>query len=130
MFVGSKHSVKRWLAALVLATIPTTSFGWIATNGLIVEKSPGGFAVPYRGLSGPRDFWCAAGDYVIRELNLPADTLIFRTSSPPRRAGEGITFSLSAENAKKPGLLLLSGSRGITAAYARDFCQQLTIESD
>ena len=122
--------MKRFLAALVLATLPTTAPAWIAQNGLVVERAPGGFHVPYRGLSGARDFWCAAGDYVVRELNLPPDTLIYRTSSPPRRAGQGIRFSLSSDGATKPGIVLLSGGRGVSAALARELCEAIRIESD
>ena len=122
--------MKHLVTALIFALTPTMAPAWIAQNGLIVEERAGGFHVPYRGLSGARDFWCAAGDYVIRELNLPPDTLIYRTSSPPRRSGDGIRFSLRPEGAKKPGLLLLSGKRGVSAALAREFCQALTIESD
>lgn len=120
----------RLAAALILAVWPTLAPAWIAQNGLIVEDTAGGFNVPYRGLSGARDFWCAAGDCVIRELKLPPDTMIYRTSSPPRRSGDGIRFSLSAEGAKKPGLFLLSGRRGVSASLAREFCRDITIESD
>lgn len=122
--------MKTLVTALTLLTLPATANAWIAQNGLIVEKSPGGFTVPYRGLSGARDFWCAAGDYVLRELNLTPDTLIFRTSSPPRRSGQGISFSLSPEGARKPGLLLWSGQRGVSASLAREFCNDLPHESD
>ena len=121
--------MKHLLAALALLTLPTTASAWMAQNGLKVECAPGGFHVPYRGLSGPRDFWCAAGDYVVRELGMSPDTLIYRTSSPPRRSGQGIRFSLNPEGAKKPGLLLLSGRRGVSAALARSFCDKLEIES-
>lgn len=110
------------LAALVLAAAPAQAF--IARNGLVVESAPGGaFEVLYRGLSGASDFWCAAGDYVIRELRLSPDTRIYRLSSPPRRSGQGITFSLSSEGAKRTGLALLSGGRSISAAHARQLCQ-------
>lgn len=122
--------MKTLCAALILLGLPTSAPAWMAQNDLIVEPSPGGFTVPYRGLSGARDFWCAAGDYVIRELDLSPDTLIFRTSSPPRRSGQGISFSLSPESAKKPGLFLLSGRRGVSASLAREFCRDLPIESD
>ena len=75
--------------------LPAQAF--MATNDLIVEPaSDGSFHVPYRGLNGASDFWCAAGDYVIRSLHMSPDTRIFRLSSPPRRAGQGITFSLSS----------------------------------
>ncbi|MCG6885543.1 MAG: hypothetical protein LJE62_17480 [Silicimonas sp.] len=121
--------MKRLIAIALLATLPTAAPGWIADNGLVVHPVPGGFEVPYRGLSGARDFWCAAGDFVVDELDLPPDTLIFRTSSPPRRSGQGMTFSLSPEAAKKPGILLLSGKRGVSAALARGLCHRFEIES-
>lgn len=108
---------------------PVASHAWVADNGLIVEPGGGEFHVPYRGLTGARDFWCAAGDYVIDKLELPPDTLIFRTSSPPRRAGKGISFSLSVSNAKKPGLFVFGKQKGLTAAHARDFCNRLKVES-
>ena len=121
--------MKRLVFACLIALVPTAAPAWLAQNGLIVKPSPGGFEVPYRGLSGARDFWCAAGDYVVRELGRSPDTLIYRTSSPPRRSGQGIRFSLSPEGAKKPGIFLLSGRRGVSAGMARDFCQKLDRES-
>ena len=103
--------------------LSTTAQAFIASNGLLVEDAAGGdFRVPYRGLSAASDFWCAAGDYVVRDLGLPPDTRVFRTSSPPRRGGDGMTFSLSPSNAKKSGLGLFSNSRGLTAAHARQLC--------
>ena len=117
--------MRRQLAALfvsVTAAFPAQAF--LASNDLKVEPAAGGaFHVPYPGLSGARDFWCAAGDYVVRELGLPPDTRIYRTSSPPRRAGEGITFSLSPENARRPGLVHFGPGMGLTAAHARQFCE-------
>ncbi len=121
--------MKRLTAALLIAFTPSAAPAWIAKNGLIVEPVPGGFEVPYRGLSAAREFWCAAGDYVVRELDLPPDTLIFRTSSPPRRSGQGIRFSLSPEGAKKPGIILLSGRRGVSASLARTMCDDFKFES-
>ena len=109
-------------AILAMTTLPANAF--LATNKLLVRDTEGGtFEVPYRGLSGPSDFWCAAGDYVIRELNLPPDTRIYRTSSPPRRSGQGMTFSLSSEGAKATGLAFFSRGRGVTASHARQLCE-------
>ena len=120
------------MAAALIMACATPASAFIAENSLIVRSTGGGtFEVPYRGLSGPRDFWCAAGDYVIRELGLPPNTRVYRTSSPPRRAGQGMTFSLSAANAKKTGLVLLSRGRGVTAGHARHLCEQhFLIETD
>lgn len=109
------------LALASLAAAPASAF--VATNGLIVHATPsGGFEVPYRGLSGASDFWCAAGDYVVRELGLAPATRIFRTSPPPRRSGEGITFSLSPEGATATGLVLWGGGGSISASHARLLC--------
>ena len=57
-------------AFLFLATaVPSHAF--MAKNDLVVVAlGADTFEVPYRGLSGASDFWCAAGDYVVRELNL------------------------------------------------------------
>lgn len=115
--------MKRILILAILAATPASAF--IAENDLIVRPSGGNsFEVPYRGLSGASQFWCAAGDYVVRELNQPVSTKIFRTSSPPRRAGSGITFSLSPEGATRTGLFVLGNPKGISASFARALCGQ------
>lgn len=123
--------IRSALTAALLLALAAPAQAFIARNGLVVEPAPGGtFEVPYRGLSGVSDFWCAAGDYVVRDLGMPADTRIFRVSSPPRRAGQGITFSLSPEGAKKTGLLLLGDGRGVSAAHARQMCDTPRLVAD
>ena len=105
----------------LLTAVPSHAF--MAKNDLVVVPlGADSFEVPYRGLSGASDFWCAAGDYVVRDLHLPPTTRIYRTSSPPRRAGQGIAFSLSGRDAKKSGLVFHSGGSGLTAAHARQLC--------
>ena len=114
---------------LILTTIAAVflaqpSLAFVSQNGLVVEpRGESRFDIPYRGLSGDSDFWCAAGDYVLRELNLAPSTRIYRLNSPPRRAGQGISFSLSPEGAKRPGFFILSRDRGVSAAFARSFCE-------
>lgn len=110
------------LVAGFATAVPATAF--VAQNDLVVE--PGGsdsFAIPYRGESGAPAFWCAAGDYVLRELGLPASTRIYRISEGPRRSGEGISFSLSADGAQHSGLAVFGNSDlGISANHARALC--------
>lgn len=119
------------LTASVLIALAAPAQAFIAKNSLVVSPSgDGSFTVPYRGLSGASDFWCAAGDYVVRGLNMPSDTRIYRLSSPPRRAGQGITFSLSPEGAKRTGLALLGGGRSVSAAHARQLCKPPRIIED
>ncbi|NNL35305.1 MAG: hypothetical protein HKP35_05765 [Silicimonas sp.] len=122
---------------LILATLLTTAAlagpasAFIAKNGLIVEPSgTNRFEVPYRGLSGTSDFWCAAGEYVVRRLNMPPSTRIYRVSRPPRRSGQGIAFSLSSEGATRTGLLLLSGRSSVTASHARLLCDVPNLTAD
>lgn len=116
-------------SALLMAALPAQAF--IAKNRLIVEPRPDGtFEVPYRGLSGASDFWCAAGDYVARELGLPPSTEIFRLSSPPRRGGQGVVFSLSPEGARKTGLFLFGGGNSVSASHARALCDVKLLHAD
>jgi hypothetical protein len=110
------------LIALALAT-PTSAF--VARNDLVIEPvTATEFTIPYRGLSGAPDFWCAAGDYVIQRLHLLPTTRIYRLSPPPRRSGEGIRFSLRPDGAAASGLAVFgSPDRGISAATAQALCQ-------
>lgn len=112
------------LSILSLALMSQQASAFVASNGLVVEANgQSEFTVPYRGLSGDTDFWCAAGDYVVRDLGLSPSTRIYRLNSPPRRSGQGITFSLSSEGAKSPGWFILSRDRGLRASFARSFCE-------
>lgn len=113
------------LSAIASAVFPAAASAWIASNGLIVKPTgQTSFEVPYRGKSGARDFWCAAGDYVRSELNLPGNTRIYRTSPVPRRSGQGIRFSLSPEGAQPSGLAVLGGHRSISAVHAVTLCRE------
>ncbi|RVW00001.1 hypothetical protein EKE94_02130 [Mesobaculum littorinae] len=113
--------------ATVLAATPALA-GFQAENALYVEPAGNtSFDVPYRGgRAGASDFWCAAGDYVIRGLNAAPGTRIWRVSEPPRRSGQGIRFSLSPDGAaSRSGLLTLfgQGDASLSAAHARALCE-------
>ena len=96
-------TVKLPLISIVAIFVTSQANAFLAENDLIVKATGAEtFEVPYRGLSGPSDFWCAAGDYVIRDLKRPADTLIYRTSSPPRRAGRGNVFICNTLDVSHP----------------------------
>jgi len=112
-------------STVLSAAAPASAY--IATNGLLVQPEGNGtFNVPFRGLSGNTDFWCAAGDYVNNFLGMSGGTRIFRLSEPPRRSGEGIRFSLNPEGAAtKTGLSIFSsdGPPGsVSAAMALALC--------
>lgn len=114
------------LAALALAAglFVSPAQAWIAQNGLIVQQvNATDFFVPYRGRPAATSFWCAAGDFVIRRLDLPPGTRLFRLSPPPRRSGQGIMFSLSAEGAQDRGVQVWgSKDAGMSASLAQTYC--------
>jgi hypothetical protein len=121
-----RHLLSLGLAA-TLATLAVPASAYIAANGLLVQReSARTFNVPYRGLSGDTDFWCAAGDYVNNFLGLPGGTRIYRLSEPPRRSGQGIRFSLDPEGAaSRTGLAIFSsdGPKGsVSASMAFALC--------
>lgn len=112
-------------AALWAAAGPATAY--VAANGLLVRpETAETFIVPFSGLSGDVDFWCAAGDYVNSFLGLPGGTRIYRLSEPPRPRGDGIRFSLQPDgSASRTGLSVFSADgpqNSVSAAMARALC--------
>ena len=112
-------------AAFALAILPGAASAFFAQNGLTVRGTgEGSFTVPFQGSPAIRDFWCAAGDYVVRDLHLPHNTRIYRLTPKPRKSGQGIDFSLSSDGAQPSGLIRFFGKdEGLSAAAARHFCE-------
>ncbi len=113
------------ISSLSIICLATPAAAFLSQNKMTVKPLAGtDFHVAYvGGRAGAPDFWCAAGDYVVRKLQMPANTRIYRTTSGPRRAGTGLDFSLSPEDAKPTGLIVLFGSnRFVSAASARALC--------
>jgi hypothetical protein len=107
---------------LTLAAAPATAF--LARNDLTVTPTgPDSFVVNWRGNSRLRAFWCAAADYARHELGATGQTRVYRTSGP-RRPGQGISFSLSPDGARKTGLLIIqSDGTGLSVAHGEIFCR-------
>lgn len=119
-------TIRQALAAVAvvagLSISPAQAF--VASNGLIVQQvNATDFFVPFRGRAGAASFWCAAGDFVVRQLGMRPNTRVFRHSPPPRGAGQGILFSLNAEGAQDRGIQVW-GSRdaGMSASLAQTYC--------
>ena len=86
----SRIPVAAALALLLAVPVPA-----VAANRLPVEPvNATTFEVLPRGETYEQDFWCAAADYAARKLGARSATRIYRISEPPRRAGQGIRFSL------------------------------------
>ncbi len=110
-------------AALALGVAAPPAAAFLAQNGFRVEeRGATSFEVPWSGRAGAPFFWCAAGDYVVRDLRLPPSTPIYRYSAPPRGRGQGILFGLDPRYAQRTGLVRIFGGRGVVAAHARAFC--------
>ncbi len=116
----------RAAAALVALCLASPVSAYTAQNGLIVHPTGAhSFTIPWRGKSGPSDFWCAAGDYALRALRLEPSATVYRASEPPRRSGEPMDFTLAAsEAASSSGLALhWPGGAGMSAASAQAMCE-------
>ena len=110
---------------LVLSLIASPALAFTARNGVEVQGSAEQINVaPSAGQAAP-DSWCAAGDFVIRGLGLSGTTPVYRLTPPPRRGGEGVTFSLSPEGAsERTGLLQIGPhGNGVSAAHAQALCR-------
>jgi len=117
--------IRYLLLPLVIAT-PAAAF--TAQNDMRVNPTGNSsFSVPWRGDSAPTAFWCAAGDYVIRGLGQSPSTRVYRTSPVPRRSGQPMDFSLSAQLSVGDTGLAVFGSDdgGVSAAFAQNFCNEL-----
>lgn len=112
-------------AALTAALTPLSAAADLTIRGSVVTPTgPSSFEVPWRGRSGPRDFWCIAGEYARYDLKLPGRTRLYRTSPLPRRAGDGVTFSTSPKGAQPTGLALIGGGNSISVAHALLQCSR------
>lgn len=81
------------IALLAASAAPAVAFQ--AMNGLAVERTGDqAFHVAYGPMHHKTDFLCAAADYASRGLGLSGATRLYRESPAPRKAGEGITFTL------------------------------------
>ena len=116
------------LGLILLTLIPdfASANPWVARNGLVVRQtSQTDFEVPWRGLSAPHEFWCAAGDFAMQRLHVPGRTRLYRVSPEHRGAGEAVRFSLSPEGAQPTGIAVIGSPLGLRASHARTLCEVL-----
>lgn len=114
--------IRAALMILVLGTAPAHAY--LAQNDLRVSGTADAFTVlPSPGM-GPSRAWCAAGDFAIILLGLPGTTPLWRTSEPPRKVGEGISFATTPTNAASTSGLFQFGpdDASLTAGAARALC--------
>ncbi len=102
---------------------------WSISGMHVVADGPQSFSVINDGFPSEDRIWCAAADYVLNGLRLPARTRIWVLSPIPRPRGQGMRFSLSPEGAQPRTGVTIFGDDGpansISAAAAESFCHDL-----
>lgn len=111
------------IAAFALALLPTVaSAGFPEAQPSFRSTQMNVFSIPYMGRSEVRDFWCAAGDYVVSELNLSPNTPIYRLTPAPRSAGSPVRFSLTKHWKTAVGAPVAPTITVLRAGDARALC--------
>lgn len=111
--------------------LPLPAAAFTAQNGMTaVRTGPAEITVIHEVRRGDTDYWCAAGDFAQRVLDLPGKTRLWRASPKPRRAGQGIVFTLDpAQQAEGAGLSQFGGGPrdgSIPVAMAvGNYCQRI-----
>ncbi len=121
------HNLTRLAVVASFASLAQPAAAFQAVNGFTVTQTgPQEFTVDYEVVQNETAYWCAAGDFAVRALDLPRKTRLYRTSPVPRRAGQGITFTLDpAAAASESGLSNFSGNGdgSVSIGHARgSFC--------
>ena len=98
-------------AALLALASPAAAF--TSSNGfLVTAQDEQSFVVHYWSGQGETHYWCAAGEYVEQALHLSSQTRIYRATPEPRKPGQGILFTLIAEDAT-PGAGIRNFGAGV-----------------
>jgi hypothetical protein len=103
---------------------------FLASNGLRVVGEPdGAIRVIFRSRYGDADYWCAAGEFAGIAQRQPNTTRLFRLSEPPRRSGQGISFSTDPTGAASRTGLSTFGrnaqSNSLSVGQARGLCTRV-----
>lgn len=134
MRAGARHTVLAALLCLSAAMSggrPAVAADYAAWNTMRVRADPeraGRFVVLRRALAGPADYWCAAGDYAVRRLDVPVTGRVYVVG----RVTGGVLFTVVASDdvagGRRPGeggkfgLSLTETGFNLRAAHARLYC--------
>lgn len=114
------------LTVLALA-MPANAF--VSETRLRIAQGPGtDFTVQYNSRARLTDYWCAAGNFVTNTMRLPDRTRVYRLSPPPRKSGQGISFTLDpSRSAGETGISTFGGPQdgSMSAGGAKaQFCYE------
>lgn len=117
------------LIFLIPLLLPISAEAFTAQNGMqVAQVGPTEIAVAHEVQQSDTDYWCAAADYAKRVLNQPGSARLWRATPKPRKAGEGIVFTLDpTKKAEGAGISQYGkgprdGSVSLTMA-GTNFCQ-------
>lgn len=111
--------------------IPAAGLAYVAVNWLdVAPLSRTVFEVVGQAGSGPREYWCGAGDYAIAQLGVSATTPVYLwaaygpSQSQPGRKAVQFALSVPPGGAAPPSYSLSIRNVGdsLTAAAARQYC--------
>ena len=129
-----KQVILRGTLISTIALMPGLAGAFMASNLLQVNKvSNSVFEVVGNPGSGPGDYWCAAADFVQREVTNNATQRIYVTralgQSETTIRRSAVQFSLTEPGAEQAGnMISLSVSHvgdSLIAASAREYCNDL-----
>ena len=124
------------LALILAATLATPAAAFTAVNGLTVNPVAGGFEVVAQGADGPRQIWCAAGQYA-RALQGNAGNARIYIVTPygpaqTRPGWRGVSFTIAPSQELAGGPRLGDGGNysvrlkapgfSLTTVHAEGFC--------
>ena len=124
---------KTWMIGglIGLFLVPEVALAWRAWNRHeVLPVADGVFEVVSRVGSGPRQFWCGAGDYVYRKMGAPGVQRIYIHEaigeSVNRPGKKSVKFSLTPplDVSTSPGYSLSVKAVGdnLSAASAQQYC--------
>jgi hypothetical protein len=121
------------LAALLAAPVPAVA--WRAWNRHeVLPVSNGVFEVVAEigyGTAAP-DYWCAAGDFAIREMGVPSNTRLYvwqpEGPSVNRERKKAVQFSTfpppNADTSTQLTLTVRRAGDNLSASFAQNYCYQ------
>jgi hypothetical protein len=123
------------IAAVGLAALGVPAQAFTAINGLAVNPVQGGFEVVSYGGDGPRQIWCAAGEYARAVHGVSGSQRIYISDgygpSKTVRGKRGVSFTLAGTNGPRPGtngnysVSMRTPGFNLAAAHAESFCDDV-----
>lgn len=100
----------RTLYILLALAIANPAHAFLSDRLRVTQQSAEDFTVEYASTARLTDYWCGAGRFVTQTLGLSDRTRVYRLSPPPRKMGQGISFTLDAgRSAGVTGLTTFGG---------------------